>query len=212
MMRSFCILVFGLFCALGASAQWHKFTAGAGAGGSFYLGDLNPNRMFDEPHMMGSLFGAYEWNEHISTRVQLSMGKISGTSNVVSDVPNAQSFSKTFGMVDVRNEFNFMPFNALYETLNKNERFTPYFHVGMGMGFLPVNFFEIPLGIGLKYKLNDRISLGFEWTFHKTFSDKIDGNAPYSDQSAMINNDWISYAMFSIRVPLSNNCNCHPQK
>lgn len=202
----------GLFlvCSSAAFAQLHKWTVGAGVGSSFYLGDLNPNRIFDEPHLMGSLMGAYEWNEQYSTRIQMSLGGISGTAGIA-DVANATSFNQTFGMVDIRNEFNFFPYNALYDSHYKQHNFSPFFHFGVGFGFMPVGFAQIPFGVGIKYKLNEWANLVWEWTFHKTFSDKLDACNPTPQQSKMINNDWVSYTQVSVRIPLSKNCNCTRQ-
>lgn len=197
-----------LICSSATFAQLHKWTVGAGIGSSFYLGDMNPNRIYDEPHLMGSLMGAYEWNEQFSTRMQMSFGGISGTAGIVDHTPGATSFSDVFGMLDVRNEFNFFPYNALYDSNYRKNNFSPYFHFGIGLGFLPVGFAQVPFGVGFKYKLNEWINLAWEWTFHKTFTDRLDGYTPTPEQSRMINNDWVSYTMLSVRVPLSRNCNC----
>ena len=35
--------------------------------------------------------------------------------------------------------------------------------------------FNIPLGVGLKFKLSQRWNIGFEFLMKKTFSDRLDG-------------------------------------
>lgn len=207
-MRFISFLCLCLICSSATYAQLHKWTVGAGIGSSFYLGDLNPNRIFDEPKLMGSILGAYEWNEQFSTRMQMSFGGISGTAGIVSHTSGAKSFNDLFGTMDIRNEFNFLPYNALYDPNFKKNSFSPFFHFGLGFGFLPNRYALIPFGIGIKYKYNEWINLAWEWTFNKTFTDQLDRYCPTPEQSKLINNDWISYSAFSIRIPLAKNCNC----
>lgn len=210
-MRLIGFLCLCMVCPTASFAQLHKWTVGAGLGSAFYLGDLNPNRLFDKPQLMGSLFGAYEWNEQFSTRIQMSTGGIAGTVGGTYLPGGGRSFKRAFGLMDVRNEFNFMPYTATYNANYAKNRYTPFFHFGLGGGFLPNGFFQIPVGIGIKYKLNAWLNLAWEWTFHKTFSDQLDGINPTPDHSKLINNDWISYSSVSLSIPLSKNCNCFNQ-
>ena len=71
--------------------------------------------------------------------------------------------------------------------------------------FLDAN---IPIGIGLKYKMKDRLNIGFEFSFRKLFSDsfdvteknsKFDLDSPYGIKGSIFkNNDWYSLTMFTI--------------
>ena len=55
----------------------------------------------------------------------------------------------------------------------------PYYLVGIGLTYAPkpvenVFALNIPVGVGLRYKLAERVNLGLEWTMRFTSSDKLD--------------------------------------
>lgn len=46
--------------------------------------------------------------------------------------------------------------------------------------------FSIPLGAGLKYVVNDNVNIGWEFRFHKTFTDYLDDvSTTYADEDAL---------------------------
>ena len=73
---------------------------------------------------------------------------------------------------------------------------------------------NIPLGVGVKYKLSRRLNMGLEFAMTKTFSDKIDGknlSDMYLIKSSFIKNtDWYSNISFSITYEFGERCStCH---
>src|SRR5208283_1550638 len=95
--------------------------------------------------------------------------------------------------------------------------FTPFSFVGIGYEVLLQSTYNIPnnivvpFGIGIKYLLNKRTTVGAEWSFRKTFQNQIDGvGNPGGNQykSILNNNDWYSYAGFFISFRLFGNGNC----
>ena len=55
----------------------------------------------------------------------------------------------------------------------------------------------IPFGFGVKTNLTDRLSAGLEWSYRKTFYDKIDNVESPLGKSILHNNDWYStYGLF----------------
>jgi hypothetical protein len=77
---------------------------------------------------------------------------------------------------------------------------------------------NIPVGIGVKYKLKPRVNLGFEWTVRFSTTDKLDATPtgtqlkdPYGIKSGMFKNkDCYSFAMFFITYdmfPKYRKCN-----
>ena len=59
----------------------------------------------------------------------------------------------------------------------------------------PVAHMTLPFGIGVKINLSRRVSAGGEWSFRKTFTDRIDFvQNPAGESSIIHNNDWYSFA------------------
>jgi len=116
------------------------------------------------------------------------------------EVCTLPSFSTSFVDWATQFEFNFLPF--AYDA--RHMVFTPYFSAGIGMGaFLGgsrANLqFVIPVDLGMKFKITEKLDLGFSWGFRKTFTDEIDNWTPadYSlmpgnEKSFLHNNDWYS--------------------
>ena len=115
-------------------------------------------------------------------------------------------------------EFNFFPYSDKYAYENA-KRFSPYVFLGVGMtvGIGGCETFvgpNIPLGVGLKYKIN-RINLGCEFSFRKLFGDGLDvtdeNNAflddPYHMNSSMLKNkDWYSFLLLSVTWDFGPRC------
>ena len=70
--------------------------------------------------------------------------------------------------------------------------------------------FTIPMGIGVKYKANERLNLGLEFLMKKVFSDRLDGVAledPYTIKSSFAKNtDWYSTLTLTISYDFSKRC------
>jgi hypothetical protein len=123
-------------------------------------------------------------------------------------------FTTTFYELGEVAEFNFFNY-GIGESYRKLKRFTPYIAAGLGVSVWQVNgktgaSLNIPLGVGVKYKLSRRWNLGFEFLMKKTFSDKVDGENladPYEIKSSfMKNTDWYSTMTFSISYEFSKRC------
>ena len=61
---------------------------------------------------------------------------------------------------------------------------------------------DLPLGVGVKYKVGKRWNMMLEFSMRKTLGDNLDGKQlddPYGIESAALKNtDWYSYTMFSV--------------
>ena len=61
----------------------------------------------------------------------------------------------------------------------------------MGLGFTYCNSlaFNLPVGVGVKYKLAERLNLGIDWAMHFATSDNLDGiTDPYKIKSGFLKN------------------------
>ena len=72
---------------------------------------------------------------------------------------------------------------------------------------------NIPLGAGLKYKLNERLNIGLEWAIHFSLSDQLDGvKDPYGIESrgAFKNTDGYTTLQLSLTYSFAPKCaNCN---
>jgi len=194
--------------------QEYEYEIGVMAGTSFYMGDANKSKLFQSPHIAGGAIFRYNRNFRWAYKANLLVGGVSGDTRKSGNVfPNAQeaSFSRTFVEVGGQVEFNFFHYSDKYGYLG-TKRFSPYIFTGLGMTYGTGNksFFgmNLPLGIGLKYKLKERLNLGFECSFRKLFgdsfdvaksSDGFDLEDPYRIESSFFKNkDWYILTMFSV--------------
>lgn len=205
-------LLAGSFTVL--PAQEYKYEIGGMFGGAFYMGDANKNSFFKGINpALGGVF-RYNANFRWAIKANLTWGKVSGsTTDQLNVFPNNEeaSFSRNFVDMGGQVEFNFFPYSDKY-AYSGAKRFSPYIFTGIGLTVAPGggnSFFgpNIPLGVGAKYKLKNRINLGFEFSFRKLFGDGFDvtnhENAfldnPYHISSSFFKNkDWYSFMLFSV--------------
>ena len=133
-------------------------------GGSYYMGDLNKNTFFKGMNpSIGAIF-RYNPSMRWAVKTDLLWGRVSGSTDGLSNVfPNGQtaSFSRDFFEAGGQMEFNFMPYSDKFAYLN-TRRFTPYLLMGLGVTVAPGDktfaSLNIPLGIGVKYKVKNRLN------------------------------------------------------
>lgn len=222
--RCFCLIILS-FSSLLLYAQeeeeGYKFEIGGMVGGAYYMGDLNKNSFFKGLNpSLGAIF-RYNPNLRWAVKTDLLWAKVSGSTDGLANVfpDNAQaSFSRSLIEMGGQMEFNFFPYSDLYAYKNA-KRYTPYIFLGLGMTvatggetFVSPN---IPLGVGFKVKIKRRLNLGFEVSFRKLFSDKLDVtdesngflDDPYHMESSLLKNkDWYSLMMFSLTWDFGPRC------
>ena len=208
------LIILFLFTCTTAVAQEYKYEIGGMGGMSMYMGDANPNSFFKGwGPSMGAVF-RNNLNFRWAMKGDLSFGKITGDTKNISNVfPNgAQTlFDRTFFNLGGQMEFNFLPYSDKFAYLNTS-KISPYAFLGLGatvapgenQTFLSLN---LPIGVGVKYKIKNRLNLGLEYSVHKLFSDRFDApdkngfnlNNPYNtDKGLFKNKDWYNTLFFSI--------------
>lgn len=209
------------FCVSSLRAQDYKYEIGGMAGTSFYMGDANKGQLYKDASLAGGILFRYNHDFRWSVRGNLAMGHIAGDTKSSGDAfpHNSQArFSRNFYELSSQVEFNFFNFSDKYAYLD-TKRLTPYVFIGMGVTYASgsKNFtgLNVPLGVGLKYKLKERINVGFEFSFRKLFGDDFDVtrkdgfnlNDPYqTNDSWLKNKDWYSLTMFSITWDFGPRC------
>lgn len=229
---AFCCLFFCLAAKAEEEVEY-KMDMGAGLGGCFYLGDAN-GTPFADLSMMGAITARRILNPRMAVKANIAFGHIHGKSEgfIPADaysetaeggLPTKVKFSRNVMDIGAQFELNFWGFGTGVG-YKGNSRITPYILAGAGVtlgmgghGGL-CGAMNIPVGVGVKYKLKPRVNIGFEWTMRFTTTDKLDATAsgtqlndPYGVKSAMFKNkDCYSFAMFFITYdmfPKLRKCN-----
>jgi len=192
----------------GSYSQDH-LAVGFFGGTSQYLGDINKVHPYYKPSLSyGVGVTSTSHNRYALSVIFAHHGLRGSTADfedfrypgftVETDQFNARLLDLTATM-----EFNFLP----YEAYNiRKDNFTPFIFAGLGTNYFlsgEENPFQlaIPFGLGFKYNIFERFSIGIQWTAKKTFFDGMDGvtNISETETGSMIhNNDWYHHAVVFI--------------
>lgn len=225
-MKKITILIALMALTQSATAQddpEYRLEVGAGVGMTGYLGDFNGNLTKDLQPMV-SLSGRYVFNPWMALRLNFGYGKMKGSSSDVDTyypdyAEEAYMFDNTLYDMAVTYEYNFMPYGTGWDYRGA-KRFTPFVFGGLGLAYADTPekgrlAFNIPIGVGVKYKLGERVNLGLEWAMHFTQSDWLDGvKDPYHIKSSGLfkNTDCYSALQLTLTYSFSPKCvNCNKE-
>ena len=195
----------------------YAYEIGGGVGMTGYLGDANTSTLFKRPSWDVELIFRYLANTRWSFKTNFFVGGLSGDSaDMLNVFPNGQTykFSTIFYELSELAEFNFFGY-GMGETYQHLKRWTPYIAGGLGVTLWSVHgragaAFNIPFGVGFRYKPSKRVNLGLEFLMKKTFTDKLDGpdlEDPMGIESSfMKNTDWYSTLTFTITYEFGKRC------
>lgn len=191
----------------------YRFEIGAMVGGSSYYGDANYSSVMKNLNVMGGIVGRYNINPRMAVKASLAMARISGsTADFDNRFPGGDvEFSRTIYDLGAQFECNLFPYGDA-SGYKSTHRLSPYMFAGIGVTFAPEpakNVFapNIPIGVGVKYKIAPRINVGCELSFRFTLSDELDVtnetapilNDPYGIKSGGLKNK-DSYSFLTISV------------
>ena len=199
----------------------YRREVGAGAGLVSYLGDFNGS-VVKNMQPMGSLVWRWVFNPRMALRAKGSYGKLKGASaDVQTYYPDMQAkpyeFNHSLGDLGVTFEYNFWPYGTGRDYRGA-KRLTPFIFGGVGGTYVsggPKDVWtaHVPLGLGVKYKLGDRVNIGLEWAAHFSLSDKLDGVVdPYRVKSSGLfkNTDGYSALLVTLTYSFQAKCRtCH---
>jgi hypothetical protein len=171
---------------------------GAFGGVSYYLGDLNPGKQFQQVQPAYGVLGRYNIDDRWTVKLSGYHGTVKGSSQSSTFLPgNELKFESPITDISAVAEFNFFE----YFTGSHRNNITPYIYAGVGVfwfnpqadgqdlralgtegqtigydGRKPYSTMGIsfPFGLGVKYSLSKKFCLTAFWELHKTFSDYID--------------------------------------
>ena len=199
----------------------YRMEVGAGVGLVSYLGDFNGS-VVKNMQPMGSLVWRWVLNPRMALRAKGSYGKLKGSSaDVQTYYPDMQAkpyeFNHSLGDLGVTFEYNFWPYGTGRDYRGA-KRLTPFIFGGVGGTYVSggpkeVWTAHVPLGLGVKYKLGDRVNLGLEWAANFSLSDKLDGVVdPYLVKSSGLfkNTDGYSALLVTLTYSFQAKCRtCH---
>ncbi|MCH5328849.1 MAG: outer membrane beta-barrel protein [Coprobacter sp.] len=191
-----------------AAAQDYKYEAGGGLGIGFYMGDANQSALFRKPGPAAEVILRRTINYRWAIKFDLATAYVKGDTRAFDTRFPGGDFRFGRQVLDLgaQAEFNFFHYGIGYSYLG-TKRISPYLLAGVGLTCVPKKndgYFNVnlPLGVGLKYKMAPRWNVGFEFSMRKTLGDKLDGKQlsdPLGiDSSVFKNTDWYSLTMISI--------------
>lgn len=175
---------------------------GACVGTTFYMGELNPTKLFAQPGLAAGLVYRYNLSPRWALKANFLFGKVSGSDALTNGgYERNLSFTSPITEFSAVAELNFL---KLYNTVGQNH-FAPYIFAGLalfsfnpkatypdgtvyelqslgtegqGLEGMPKKYsltnVAIPFGIGLRVNIGKYVCIGAEWGFRYTFTDYLD--------------------------------------
>ena len=214
-MRKATLLLLMLAAMLNMNAQTddeYLMEIGGGVGFLGYLGDYN-NVLTRDLQPMATLLVRRNLSPYMGLRLAASFGKLKGNERDVKTIyPSTgvppYSFSRTLTDVSLTYEYNFWPYGTGHDYYGA-KRLTPFVFLGLGGTYAggdgsSVFTANVPIGLGLKYKVGQRMNVGVEWAMHFSMSDKLDGrNDPYGITSSGIFKNTDCYSVLQLTLSYS---------
>jgi hypothetical protein len=199
-----CVIIIGLTILQlpFRQVQAQNSEIGACVGTTFYLGELNPSRLFAQSKLAGGIVYRYNLSPRWAIKADFLFVKVAGSDALTNGgYERNLSFHSPITEFSVVGELNFL---RLYNSVGKNH-FTPYIFAGLalfsfdpkaeypdgttyelqslgtegqGLEGMPKKYslthVAIPFGIGLRVNIGKYVCLGAEWGFRYTFTDYLD--------------------------------------
>ena len=217
-MRKLLLMLMVLLPAARMSAQddpQYRMEIGAGVGTVSYEGDFNGNVLKNMQPMFSALW-RYNFDPYKDLRLSATYGKLKGSSKDVDPDYATEEYSFNRNLLDVSLvfEYNFWPYGTGRDYRGA-KRLIPYIYGGIGAtsasggGSKSVFTANVPIGLGVKYKLNERMNLGLDWGIHFSLSDELDGvKDPYQVKSSGMFKNTDCYSMLQLTLTYSFKAKC----
>ena len=196
MPKRFLLIITGLCLFANVKLDAQEMDFGGMAGGTYYMGELNPGKQFlmTRPAFGGLL--RYNVDSRWAARLNVLFGRIAGDDAVSkADELRNLRFRSAITEISMIGEFNFLD----YYTGSQVNFFSPYLLGGLGYftynpkapyggeyvelhdkntegGDSDYKLYGVAaiFGFGIKYSVNSKIGLALEWGMRKTFTDYLD--------------------------------------
>jgi len=181
-MKQTIIIILIVISSISAFGQ-KKGDIGVFSGLAYYLGDINPTIQMREKLPAYGIFYRHIFDLRYSIKSSVTYAQIESFDILSSydyHIQRNHSFRLKFVDVSSMVEFNFLP----YVSTSMKYNHAPYVTAGLtymvSLNKDVPNTMAIPFGIGYKFNITERLSIGAEWTWRKTFSDELDGLGEYA--------------------------------
>lgn len=218
---SLLMLLVGILPTMAQDDPEYRLEVGVGAGYVNYLGDFN-NQLTKNLQGGYGVVARYVPNAWMAVKMDATMGKLNGSSDGVKNyfpdyAGSKYTFSSSLTDVSLTAEYNFWPYGTGRDYRGAR-RVAPYIAAGIGLTAAKVNSttattFNLPVGVGVKYKVAERVNLALEWTAHFSLSDQLDGVAdPEYVKSSGLWKNKDGYSMLKLTItygllPKCKTCN-----
>jgi hypothetical protein len=199
------VCIFSLFIIQLSAQTDYLAEIGVNGGGSYMLDNQN-GIPFRNSKLDFGLVYRHNFNERLSAHAEWNNTKIAYY-NKLSAIPNEII---GLNMIDICGEFNF--FDLIKKQYKpKSKSFSPYIFTGLGWAMTSnSNCFNIPFGIGFKYKMGNRLNLNAKWAHRITLNDEIEGVISPLNGTNILNNDFISTYTIGISYDFwKRPCDCN---
>ncbi len=193
-----------------------SFEFGVLGGFSNYQGDLVESYLeFEETNLAWGLFVRYNFNEKFSARINYNNGQISGDDQNGTEEWRKErnfSFRSSINEFSLIGEWDIFGQQSYTTSGMFESSLTPYLLFGVGLVKFdvaaegdglsveeeyPSVFFSVPIGGGLKYHFQERVTLGAELAFRPAFGDYLDGVSLTGNPDK---NDWYLFGGLTISI------------
>lgn len=202
LIKRICLIITVGILAHNVSAQDTFYgEVGLTGGGGFTLGDVNAT-LFKHIQPLGGAFLKYKFNGYYELRLQIDGGKL-GVGFV-----DDRFRTSTYVGAQVLGEFNFFNYGAKRWEAYRSW-VTPTLVAGVGIMFFNDRVTaSVPVGLGVKFKLSNRVNIGAYWTVAKVFSDALDyvDNPIGLNKGFWNNRDWYSTVQIYLSVNFYKIC------
>ncbi len=211
-----------LFCGRMSAQEEveYRMEVGGALGMNSALSDVN-SKLFGNIGVAGGGVLRFLLNPRMAVKTSLTYARLSGDATGVDEfypaVPGQSGterrvFKVKGGLYDLSAlyEINFLPYGYV-QGYQGYRRLVPYLQMGLGFTYSDAGSaftVNVPMGLGIKYKVAERLNLGLEWRMHLTLSDKLEGlEAPLGlKSSGFKNKDHYSLTLLTLTYDISPRC------
>ncbi|MBR1889521.1 MAG: hypothetical protein IJ816_02720 [Alloprevotella sp.] len=198
----------------------YRLELGLGAGCGFGINDLG-SKLYGNTGAAAGLIARFPLNPRMAIKLSLNYLRVSGNNAGLDDFYPVLTAGSSAERMMYEASGSLFDLGGLYELhllpygwqkgYQGYKRFTPYLQLGFGLTYSAVGkafTANFPVGLGVKWKIAERLNAGLSWTFHFTPNDKLEGlEAPHGIKSeGFRNKDHYNLTMLSLTYDLSPRC------
>lgn len=199
---------------------FYRLEIGGGIGLGFGLTDVN-SRFYGNTSLAANLIARFPLNARMAIKANASYTGLRGNTKGLKDYYPSDPFHSGSEQLDFTAKAGIYDLCGIYELhvlpygyvqdFRGFKRIVPFLQIGAGISYSPKGkalTMNIPLGIGVKWKLSRRLNAALDWTFHFTPNDHLEGlSYPHGiTSSGFRNKDHYSQTLITLTYDLAPTC------